>query len=56
MKQDLIRLTGVSLLLGVIGWTFCGNPESRTHTAQSLQVDPNLKLVSERSPYMRTER
>jgi hypothetical protein len=57
MKQDLIRLTVVSLSLGVIVWAIYGNPESRAHTALSVRADPqNLKLVSEESPYLRTER
>lgn len=30
--------------------------EMRLAHAQDLDADPNLKLVSERSPYMRTER
>jgi len=46
--------------LGLITWTFWGNPEMgyvpRLRTAQSLKADPNLKLISERSAYMRTER
>jgi hypothetical protein len=48
------------LALGLIGWTFWGNPDmssvARMHTAQSLKTDPNLKLIAERSAYMRTER
>jgi hypothetical protein len=46
--------------LGLITWTFWGNPEMgyvpRLRTAQSLKADPNLKLISERSASMRTER
>jgi hypothetical protein len=30
--------------------------EIRLAHAPSIKADPNLKLVSERSPYMRTER
>jgi hypothetical protein len=57
MKQDLVRLTIVSLSLGIIVWAVYGNPESRAHTAQSVVADPqNLKLVFEQSPYLRTER
>jgi hypothetical protein len=40
-------------------WALWGNPYSsvpRMHTGQSIAADPNLKLVSERSPYMRNER
>jgi hypothetical protein len=57
MKQDLIRLTVVSLSLGVIVWAIYGNPESRAHTAQSVRADPqNLELVSVQNSHLRTER
>jgi hypothetical protein len=57
MKQDLIRLTVVSLSLGIIVWAIYGNPESRAHTAQPVVADPqNLKLVFEQSRHLRTER
>jgi hypothetical protein len=46
------------LVVGVVAWTFWGNPESmpRMHSVQEMKAHPDLKLVSERSPYMRTER
>jgi hypothetical protein len=59
MRRDLMVIGGASLLLGLITWALWGNPESsvpRMHTVQSLGADPNLKLISEDSPYMRTER
>jgi hypothetical protein len=46
-------------VLGLVTWALWGNPYSsvpRMHTGQSIAADPNLKLVSERSPYMRNER
>ena len=60
MRRDLLLICNAILALGLISWTFWGNPEMgsvpRMHTAQSLEADPNLKLISERSAYMRTER
>ena len=46
------------LAVGATVWAFWGNPDypPRLRTAQEIKTDPNLKLVSERSPYMRTER
>ena len=60
MRRDLLLIFSAILALGLISWTFWGNPEvgsaPRMHAAQSLKADPNLKLISERSAYMRTER
>ena len=60
MRRDLLLICSATLALGLISWTFWGNPEvgsaPRMHPAQSLKADPNLKLISERSAYMRTER
>ena len=60
MRRDLLLICSAILALGLISWTFWGNPEMgsvpRLRTAQSLKADPNLKLISERSAYMRTER
>jgi hypothetical protein len=58
MRRDLLLICSAILALGLISWTFWGNPEMgsapRMHTAQSLKADPNF--ISERSAYMRTER
>jgi hypothetical protein len=58
MKRDLLTISGGTLALGVIAWIFWGNPENmpRMHTVQEIKAAPELKLVSERSPYMRNER
>ena len=59
MRHDPLILSGASLVLGLVTWALWGNPYSsvpRMHTGQSIAADPNLKLVSERSPYMRNER
>ena len=45
---------------GVIGWVVVAErpPKSpiATEAARTLAADPDHRLVSERSPYMRTER
>jgi hypothetical protein len=45
---------------GVIGWVVVAErpPKSqvRIEAARTLAADPDLRLVSERKPYMRTER
>ena len=58
MRRDHLVISGAMLGVGLLAWTVWGNPESasRTHTAYSMHADSNLKLVSEQSPYMRTER
>ena len=59
MKRDIFAISGGLIAFGAVVWTFWGNPETVTRTQpvrQELAVDPDLKLISERSPYMRTER
>ena len=58
MKYDLLVISGGMLAVGIVIWGFSGHPNHapRMHAAQEMTVDPNLKLISERSPYMRTER
>ena len=59
MKQDLFIVGGGIVVVGLAIWSLCGNPRHnapKEHVAQHLNVDPELKTVSERSPYMRTER
>jgi len=60
MKRDIGMISGATLAIGMIMWAFAGNPESasraRTSGSQKMDVAPELKLVSERSPYMRSER
>ena len=44
---------------GFIAWVVFANPQKsspRLEASQSLSADPDLRLISERSPYMRTER
>ena len=60
MRRDFLLICSATLALGLITWTFLGNPEMgsvpRLRIVQSLKADPNLKLISKRSAYMRTER
>jgi hypothetical protein len=58
MKRDIGVISGATLAIGMIMWAFVGNPESasRMRITQKMDVSPELKLITERSPYMRTER
>jgi hypothetical protein len=64
MVRDLWILAAVSIAVGVIVWIVLGNPQKRSvqraslrmEISHSLDADPDLRLISERSPYMRTER
>jgi len=60
MKRDIGVISSATLAIGMVMWAFVGNPESasraRTNVTQKMDVAPELKLVSESSPYMRTER
>ena len=60
MTKDFIAICAAMLVVGVGVWGLRGNthgtsPET-TETVRVLADDPALKLASERSPYMRTER
>lgn len=59
MKQDILAIGGGLIAFGAVVWAFWGHPETPARpdpVHQELAADANLKLVSERSPYMRTER
>jgi hypothetical protein len=64
MVRDLWILAAVSITVGVIVWIVLGNPQKRSlqrsslrmEISHSLDADPDLRLIYERSPYMRTER
>ena len=59
MKRDIFAISGGMIALGAVLWMFWGNPVHvpRMHPGhQELASDPALKLISEQSPYMRTER
>jgi hypothetical protein len=59
MKRDILAISGGMIAFGAVLWIFWGNPVNAPRAPvghQELAADPALKLVSERSPYMRTER
>ena len=63
-EDDMVRdpwiIAAALLAFGVIGWVVVAErpPKSqvRIEAARTLAADPDLRLVSERNPYMRTER
>ena len=63
-RRTLVRdpwiIAAALLAFGVIGWVVVAErpPKSqvRIEAARTLAADPDLRLVSERNPYMRTER
>ena len=60
MTKDIIVISAGMLAVGIGVWGFRGNTQSTrpeaTEIVRVLAGDPTLKLASERSPYMRTER
>ena len=59
MRRDLMIVVGGLVAISIISWASLKDPAPvpKMHTAQqTLYHDPNLKLVSEESPYMRSER
>ena len=58
MNRDLLVMSAGMLAVGAAVWIFWGPPEHarRLHTVEEIDAAPELKLVSEHSPYMRTER
>ena len=60
MMRDPWTLAAALFAFGVIGWVVVAErpPKSpvRIEAARTLAADPDLQFVSERSPYMRTER
>jgi hypothetical protein len=59
MTKDFILICAVMLGVSAGVWNFWGSPHrkpTRTEVVRILADDPALKLASETSPYMRTER
>jgi hypothetical protein len=58
MKRDFFVISAAMLAVYVVVSILWGGPDysSRGHTHQQINADPELKLISEQSPYMRTER
>jgi len=55
MRQNVFMVGGGIIVLGLV---VCGLSGARatSHRRRRSGVDPDLKLVTERSPYMRSER
>ena len=63
MARDLLTLAALSIVFGVIVWIIPAPQKNlrqksslRMETSHSFNADPDLRLISERSPYMPTER
>jgi hypothetical protein len=61
MVRDPWTLAAAVFALGMIAWVLAAERPQRSpvrtmETSLSLSADPDLRLVSERSEYMRTER
>jgi hypothetical protein len=58
MKRDVGVMSCAILAIGAVVWAFWGNPQTanRTSAVHKMNIAPELKLVSERSPYMLAER
>jgi hypothetical protein len=58
MKRDFLVISTVMLTVYAVVSNFLVTPDKLPcmHTHQHMNADPNLKLVPEQGPYMRTER
>ncbi|NOJ39498.1 hypothetical protein [Bradyrhizobium australiense] len=60
MTKDIIAIGAGMLVVWFGVWSFRASHENvspaKTEAARTLADDPALKLISEQSPYMRTER
>jgi hypothetical protein len=61
MVRDPRTIAAVVFAFGMIAWGLVAERPQRSplrtmDTSQSLSADPDLRLISERSEYMRTER
>jgi hypothetical protein len=60
MTKDFVAIGAGMLIVGLAMWSLWGHPQhtrpAETQEARILADDPALKLVSEKNPYMRTER
>jgi hypothetical protein len=60
MTNDIAAICTGFLVLGFLSWTLMMTPKhspaSETHVVRALADDPDLKLISEQSPFMRSER
>jgi hypothetical protein len=58
MKRDFLVISAGMFAVYAALSTFWSGPDKppRMHTIQQMDAAPELELVSEQSPYMRTER
>ena len=57
MTKDIVAICAGLLVLGFVSWmTPKYLPVSETPVVRALADDPDLKLISEQSPFMRSER
>ncbi|UPJ49835.1 hypothetical protein IVB30_44360 [Bradyrhizobium sp. 200] len=59
MTKDFVAIGAGMLVVGLGVWGLWGNPHARPPETQEVRIladDPALKLISEKNPYMRTER
>jgi hypothetical protein len=61
MTKDFIAICAAALVIDVGAWGLLRHDKPTTHpetteAVRALAHDPDLKLASERSPYMRNER
>jgi hypothetical protein len=58
MKRDLLIISAGMIAISIISWSSWRDPGTvpRMHTVQTLDQNPSVKVISEQSPYMRTER
>ena len=58
MRRDLMIICAGMTAIGIISWSSWRDPGvvPRMHTAQTLDQDSSVRVVSEQSPYMRSER
>ena len=60
MSKDFMAIGAGMLVVGLGIWSLWGSPQNarpvETQEVRILADDPALKLISEKNPYMRTER
>lgn len=58
MQRDLIIISAGMIAISIISWSSWKDPGvvPSMHTAQTLDQDQSVKLVTEHSPYMWSER
>jgi hypothetical protein len=58
MQRDLLIIGVGMIAVSIITWSSWRDPGvvPRMHTVETLDKDPEVKVVTERSPYMRSER